>query len=150
LRPKLAVLRKSHTPVYRDHKGTLSASNLPYNAYGIKHDSSSLLEVYMAGENIDDWRLPGRDSTEGLLPINREMQLLYKALPDINQQFEHEFQAYLADARKAYATIIKKLLTQLPFKHRLAIENGAVSLYSLRLPTQDLMAVAESEKHREP
>ncbi|KTB74395.1 MULTISPECIES: hypothetical protein [Pseudomonas] len=150
LRPRLAVLRKSHTPVYRDHKGTLSASNLPYNAYGIKHDSSSLLEVYMAGENIDDWRLPGRDSTEGLLPINREMQLLYKALPDINQQFEREFQAYLADARKAYATIIKKLLTQLPFKHRLAIENGAVSLYSLRLPTQDLMAVAESEKHREP
>ncbi|PYD05588.1 MFS transporter [Pseudomonas syringae pv. maculicola] len=147
---RLAVLRKNHTPVYRDHQGTLSPSNLPYDPYGIKHKASSLLEIYMAGENIDDWRLPGRNSNEGLLPINREMQLLYKALPDINQRFENEFQAYLADARKAYATIIRKLLTHLPLKHRMAIENGEVSLHSLRLPTKDVLAATESEKHREP
>lgn len=150
LSPNLVLVPKSYPPVYRDKHGTYSLSHVPYDAYGIKREAFSILDVYMSGEKIEDWRAPGNPHDGNLSHVPFEVTLLYNAMPPMPESFNDSFQGYLANARLAYATLIRKLLVRLPFKHRVAIENGEVTLLSLRLPTQDIRAASENESHREP
>jgi len=150
LSPNLVLVPKSYPPVYRDPHGTYSLSHLSYDAYGIKHEAFSILDVYMSGEKIEDWRAPGNPHDGNLSHVLFEVTLLYNAMPPMPESYNDSFQRYLSNARLAYATLIRKMLVRLPFKHRVAIENGEVTLLSLRLPTQDIRAASENESHREP
>ena len=155
LHPSVMLVPKDYPDVYhdgRDPDDTVrhSFKDEPDTFYPVTRRAYTLLDIYMSGENIDDWRQPGTFSDEGLREVNTELRLLYNALPAMPGFFEQSFQSYMQNAHKAYATLIKKLLVRLPFKHRLAIENGEVTLYSLRLPTKDIMASKENESHREP
>ncbi|SHN08895.1 hypothetical protein SAMN05216593_107145 [Pseudomonas asturiensis] len=144
------LVPKSYPPVYLNGHGTASVTGHPYSAHEINRKVYTLLDVYVSGEDINDWRIPGFFMNEKPYPVFRETELLYKSLPPINPLFEQDFANHLKDTRQAYATLIRKLLVHLPLKHRIAIENGEVTLYSLRLPVKDVMAATENEQHREP
>ncbi|AWY43517.1 hypothetical protein DKY63_27790 [Pseudomonas putida] len=55
-----------------------------------------------------------------------------RLLPDINAQFDTDFNKYLASIKSAYQTLIISLLTSLPLADRLALEKGEVVVLSLR------------------
>ncbi len=144
------LVPKSYPPVYLNGHGTASVTGHPYSAHEINRKVYTLLDVYVSDEDINDWRIPGFFMNEKPYPVFRETELLYKSLPPINPLFEQDFANHLKDTRQAYATLIRKLLVHLPLKQRIAIENGEVTLYSLRLPARDVLAATESEQHREP
>lgn len=48
-------------------------------------------------------------------------------------RFESEFGRYLTQAKAGYARVVLSQLAQLPFKDRVAIERGEVTLYALRV-----------------
>lgn len=152
LAPSVSLVPKDYPDVYHDRRDPPYRVRYShdYDPRKITRQAYSLLEVYMSGEDIDDWRQPGTTFDEGLREVNTELRLLYKKLPSMPGFFEQSFQIWLINARNAYATLIKKLLVRLPFRHRLAIENGIVTLLSLRLPVQDVKAPYENETHREP
>jgi hypothetical protein len=152
LHPSLMLVPKGYPDVYQDRRDPPDRVrySFDYDPQMITRQAYSLLDIYMSGEDIDDWRQPGTLRDEGLREVNTELRLLYKDLPFMPDFFEQSFQNWLKNVRDAYATLIKKLLIQLPFKHRVAIENGTVTLFSLRLPVQDVMASHENETHREP
>ncbi|NUU35690.1 hypothetical protein [Pseudomonas sp. C2B4] len=55
-----------------------------------------------------------------------------RTLPDINAQFETDFQNYLSTIRTAYQTLIASLLVSLPLADRRALEQSEVVVLSLR------------------
>lgn len=129
---------------------TVSISYRPFNRYDIQRPSHALVDVYMHGENIDEWRTPGLHQQEGASKLPDAERALYKTLPNLSQLFEQRFSEYLNNAKSGYGFLIKRALASLPLEHRIAIEYGEVAIYSLRTQTSGREAGEENEEDKEP
>ncbi len=59
-------------------------------------------------------------------------------LPNVKSMFHHQFQNYVQRQTVAYSSLLRNLLTSLPFEDRLAIECGQLHIYSLRQETRGI------------
>lgn len=104
-----------------------------HSAYDIKHKPKSLLEIYMSGDiDLSRWSVPTNTTrVQGVLDSDQTASR-YASLPNLNKKFEENFNAYLTKQKSGYSTVIQNLLSKLPLADRVAINDGEVSLYSLR------------------
>jgi hypothetical protein len=64
-------------------------------------------------------------------------------------RFKSEFDKYLANAKSGYDKVLRSLLSQLPIQDRIAIEQGEVTVYALRVkPDSDNETEAEKKAAR--
>lgn len=89
-------------------------------------DEHSLLEIYMAGK-MD--RIPKGERYDFQLG-NRVASV--KPLPDIDQQFNSQFDEYFRNLKQGVATVVTHQLSQLPLEDRQTIASGKVEFFSLR------------------
>jgi hypothetical protein len=68
----------------------------------------------------------------------------FTLIPDVTTQFDEDFKRYLETITAAYQTLIRALLTSLPYDDRLALELGEVKIYSLRKETTKVAAKDET------
>jgi len=85
------------------------------------------------------------------LDENRNVQLSGPLLmlnngtvPDVKALFEQQFKNHMTSLTSAYETLIKSLLTSLPFSDREALELGNLSVYTLRKATDQVEARHET------
>lgn len=70
--------------------------------------------------------------------------LTYGDLPNIKSMFHQQFQRYMERQTVAYSTLLRTLLTSLPFEDRVFIECGQLRIYSLRKETRGIEAQNET------
>jgi hypothetical protein len=160
LYPDTRLVPRSYGDVYfngdlggtigENYAGPVSVSNQLFNPHDTQRPTHCLVDVYMDGENIDEWRKPGLRIEEGASKMLAPETALFKELPPINELFEQRFAQYLSQAKSAYGFLITRLLACLPLEHRIAIEYGEVQIYSLRTQTTGQEAGEEIEKDKEP
>lgn len=126
----------------------------------LRDKAHSFRDVYMSLKWTKgrDWHITTKDGlrpSKHTLRINADGTLtttsdwideatLQKSLPDVNESFQSEFDSYLKKSKSAYETLLKNLFLSLPYDIRLAMEHGAVKIYTLRKPTSDLWVEHET------
>lgn len=86
------------------------------------------------------WPVPGPNWGNRLRPV---LSPLTK-IPDVPSLFDEAFKRHLETITAAYQTLIRTLLTSLPYADRLALELGEVKIYSLRKETSKVAAKDET------
>ncbi|MEQ7919051.1 ParB/RepB/Spo0J family partition protein [Xanthomonas sp. WHRI 1810A] len=109
-----------------------------------------LIDVFSAGKMIN-----GMDEYQPFASLheqeeaNQKFSIIANMLRgiDIPAMFEAAFDTYEAKAKSGYAFLIENLLSRLPRSDRKALQNGRVSIHTLRIWTGKL-AGSEKEQHR--
>lgn len=86
------------------------------------------------------WPVPGRNWENRLRPVLSP----WSKIPDVPALFDEAFKQHLETITAAYQTLIRTLLTSLPYADRLALEVGEVKIYSLRKETRKVAAKDET------
>ncbi|WP_223554810.1 deaminase domain-containing protein [Pseudomonas sp. BF-R-01] len=86
------------------------------------------------------WPVPGINWEGRLRPVLSP----FTKIPDVPALFDDAFKRHLETITTAYQTLIRTLLTSLPYADRLALEVGEVKIYSLRKETRKVAAKDET------
>lgn len=100
-------------------------------------DEHSLLDIYMSGK-MD--RIPKKERYDFQIG-NRFLRV--RPLPDVNAQFNTQFDDYFNGLKEGVTTTVKHQLSQLPLEDRQTIASGKVEFFSLRKAS---VAEAEGEE----
>lgn len=85
------------------------------------------------------WPVPG-NGFEG----RQKVLSPFTKIPDVPALFDDAFKRHLETITTAYQTLIRTLLTSLPYADRLTLEVGEVKIYSLRKETRKVAAKDET------
>lgn len=97
----------------------------------VKHDSLSLLDIYMTGPiEPDKWE----SMDEGKFPYAALKQRFSELEPDINKVFAKKFEEYEKVQQSAWAILFKYQLSLLPLADRERIRQSDVSFYTVSRP----------------
>ncbi|WCM50104.1 hypothetical protein OH720_24480 [Pseudomonas sp. WJP1] len=86
------------------------------------------------------WPVPGNIWEGRLRPVLSPNA----KIPNVPALFDNAFKRHLVSITAAYQTLIRTLLTSLPYADRLALEVGEVKIYSLRKETSKVAAKDET------
>ncbi|MCP1519795.1 hypothetical protein J2Y74_004105 [Pseudomonas migulae] len=86
------------------------------------------------------WPVPGINWEGRLRPVLSP----HAKIPDVPALFDDAFKRHLETITTAYQTLVRTLLTSLPYADRLALEVGEVKVYSLRKETRKIAAKDET------
>lgn len=109
----------------------------------------SLVDLYVSGDLLENGQLSGRFKTrDNFMPPAGAFAELSE-LPALDTLYEAAFEQYYQQVQESLASVIKMTIASLPESDRQALNNGNLSLYTVRQQTSHFIPGVETQRQRD-